>query len=569
MSFRSRFRFLGPVCVALAAAGLLSVPAPQRTATAADDSGIKAPLPPELAVVPPDAIAFVHVRLADLWKSEAFKDFRDLIQKAGPKAIQAFDKRFVPHPSTLDRLTFFVLPPGGALRDPQPIVVLTTSAPINKEQFLQSAVPGAVEKKAKAGSYYDDAKTRTGISFLGDRAFLFGPSEVVAHLLNGERKTQGPLSLALERAHAGRPLVVGLNASMLPPEALRDVPPPLRPLFKAKLAMLSFDLADDGRIDVQLNYANADQAKEADDALKAAVQMARQALGMGRAELMKRVVGSGGDKPSPLSELPEAAASLLGLGVLEQFDAILKDLPVKRQGDSLQATVRLPKGGGPLLALSAMGAGLLLPAVQKVREAAARAQDQNNLKQIGLAMHIYHDAYNSFPPAAICDKKGKPLLSWRVAILPYIEQDNLYKQFKLDEPWDSEHNKKLLAMMPKVYANPITWHPGDTKTSYRVFVGNGAFFDLIKGPTIAQITDGTSNTIMVAETDDMVPWTKPDEVEYDPKKPLPKLSQAFPGGSNVLFADGSVRFIRSTTNEKILRALITRAGGEPVGADDF
>src|ERR1700731_3796855 len=97
---------------------------------------------------------------------------------------------------------------------------------------------------------------------------------------------------------------------------------------------------------------------------------------------------------------------------------------------------------------------LLLPAVQSAREAARRAQCTNNLKQIGLAFHNYHSANNAFPRAAITDKQGKPVLSWRVAILPYIEQQELYKKFKRDEPWDSPHNKALLKEVPTTYVCP-------------------------------------------------------------------------------------------------------------------
>ncbi len=102
----------------------------------------------------------------------------------------------------------------------------------------------------------------------------------------------------------------------------------------------------------------------------------------------------------------------------------------------------------------AFGTALLLPAVQAAREAARRAQCVNNLKQIGLALHNYHDTTNGFPAAAITSKDGKPLLSWRVAILPYIEQQELYNQFHLNEPWDSPHNKTLIARMPVAYNCP-------------------------------------------------------------------------------------------------------------------
>ena len=126
------------------------------------------------------------------------------------------------------------------------------------------------------------------------------------------------------------------------------------------------------------------------------------------------------------------------------------------QGLKTASLRRRPVVEGTLLVKGDPGAAgaTLLEAVQKVREAASRAQSQNNLKQFALAMHNYHSTYNHLPPAASFDKNGKPMLSWRVMILPFIEQDALYKQFRLEEPWDSEHNKKLLAKMPEVFASP-------------------------------------------------------------------------------------------------------------------
>ena len=97
-----------------------------------------------------------------------------------------------------------------------------------------------------------------------------------------------------------------------------------------------------------------------------------------------------------------------------------------------------------VIAIIAVLIALLLPAVQAAREAARRSQCVNNLKQIGLAMHNYHAQQNKFPGAAITNKQGKPLLSWRVAILPLLDQQGLYEKFKLDEPWDSPHNRALL-----------------------------------------------------------------------------------------------------------------------------
>ena len=241
--------------------------------------------------------------------------------------------------------------------------------------------------------------------------------------------------------------------------------------------------------------------------------------------------------------------------------------PLKRDGSTLALSLQLPQGGSAVLSMGAISAGLLVPAVQKVREAAGRTQDQNNLKQMGLAMHNYYDSHKGLPPAAICDKNGKPLLSWRVAILPYIEQDNLYRQFKLDEPWDSEHNKRLIAQMPPLYVIPAApTKPGETH--YRVFVGGGALFDLDKQVKFADVRDGTSNTIMIVESADSVPWTKPDDLPYDAQKPLPKLGGFYANGYNVALADGSVRFMSATVPEATLRAMITRSGGEVIGNVD-
>ena len=199
---------------------------------------------------------------------------------------------------------------------------------------------------------------------------------------------------------------------------------------------------------------------------------------------------------------------------------------------------------------------------------ASRIRDQNNFKQIALAMHNYHDAHGHFPPAAICNKDGKPLLSWRVAILPYVEQQYLYKKFRLDEPWDSEHNKKLLPLMPNVYALSGVAGEGASMTYYRVFVGPEAGFLLEKGRRLADITDGTSNTWMVVESQEGVPWTKPDELPFDRNQPLPQLGNFFNGGFNAAFMDGSVRFYPKPPPEQTIRALITPSGGEIIKPED-
>ncbi len=194
----------------------------------------------------------------------------------------------------------------------------------------------------------------------------------------------------------------------------------------------------------------------------------------------------------------------------------------------------------------------------------AREQCINNLKFIALAFHNLASLNDpaGFPSAAIRSKDGKPLLSWRVAALPYLEQNDLYKRFHLDEPWDSPHNKALLKEMPEVYAPVLPTDEPRVSTYYQVFTGPGALFENKDGIPFADIHDGTSNTLLVVEAGTPVPWTKPEDIQYDPKKPLPKLGRQFDDGFYGAMADGSVRFFRNDIDKDFLRALITCRGGE-------
>lgn len=222
--------------------------------------------------------------------------------------------------------------------------------------------------------------------------------------------------------------------------------------------------------------------------------------------------------------------------------------------------------------LSVFGALLMLgttfalqPEKDKESDDAAREQSRKNMQKIALAMHDYHDIVGTFPPAALVDKDNKQLLSWRVLLLPYLGEQDLFKQFDLYQPWRSPHNKKLLAKMPKVYA-PVHAKTSDAhSTFYQVFTGNGAAFEGIRGLQLRDFTDGTSNTIMVIEAGEPVPWTRPADIHYDPKKPLPKLFGPFKDVIHMGVADGTVQLAKKGFNEKVFRLMITRNDGMPLG----
>ncbi len=212
--------------------------------------------------------------------------------------------------------------------------------------------------------------------------------------------------------------------------------------------------------------------------------------------------------------------------------------------------------------------GLFLPAVESAREAARRSNSKNNMKLIGLAMHNFEETYGRLPGPAIRDKKGKSLLSWRVQILPYIDQQTLYEQFHLDEPWDSEHNKTLIEKMPSVFVSPNHADLAQQgKTTYLAPRGKGTMWDDPEGSRFRDIIDGTSNTIMVVEGpgDAAVIWTKPDDLPIDSKNPWKNLKSVRPGGFQALFVDGSVRFLNDWIDLETLTGLFTRAGEEELG----
>jgi len=162
----------------------------------------------------------------------------------------------------------------------------------------------------------------------------------------------------------------------------------------------------------------------------------------------------------------------------------------------------------------------LLPCTQRGLRDRPHAYSMNSLKQIGLALHAYHEVHRKWPPAVVTDKQGKPLYSWRVLLLPFLEENELYKRFMLDEPWDSPANRKLLDKTPGYYL----LFPGDDPpgtTRYQAIVGPGTAWERPDLTFQQSFPDGLGDTIMVAEPANAVPWSKPADLEFDPKGALP------------------------------------------------
>lgn len=206
--------------------------------------------------------------------------------------------------------------------------------------------------------------------------------------------------------------------------------------------------------------------------------------------------------------------------------------------------------------------GLLLPAVQKVREAAARTQDMNNYKRAALGAYNFEASHGQFPgPFHFENGKTYPGLSWRVSVLKYSEQPTPVP-FDLTQPWDGPANRAFAGQPVKLYVSPSD-PAGTTDTRMQVFVGPKTIFDPEGGPPkITSISDGTANTILYAESGTLVPWSAPRDMTFDPNGPLPALGHKFRKGFLVCMADGSVKFVRDTLAPQTLKAAITARGGE-------
>jgi Protein of unknown function (DUF1559) len=328
---------------------------------------------------------------------------------------------------------------------------------------------------------------------------------------------------------------------------------------------MSIDASGGLAVDLVAVAGTEDDAKPVANTLQALLTLAKNAAQGMRQDLR----GQNAANDEAMDWIVEAADSLFNGARLETSGSHVH----------LQAKSSLDLAGG---------VKLLAPAVAAESMASRRKESVNNLKQIALAFHNYYSTNGRFPaPVLYGGATGKMPYSWRVAILPYLEQQEMYNQYNFDEPWDGPSNRKLVDKMPTVYSHPgADGGPSShINASYFVFTGKGTALSPSSnagaaggiggagsgptGPTFSDITDGTSNTILAVEAKREIPWTKPEDIPFDPNGPVPELGNFSPDGFNTVFADGAVRFISKKVSPTVLKALITRAGGEVVSTDAF
>jgi hypothetical protein len=228
-------------------------------------------------------------------------------------------------------------------------------------------------------------------------------------------------------------------------------------------------------------------------------------------------------------------------------------------------------GCGCLLVILAGFGVLVWPQIHGAAEASRRSQCKQNLKQIGLALHVYHHEYGCFPPAYAADAAGHPIHSWRVLILPYLDDEcqELHAKYKFSEPWDGPSNRKLLDQRPAVFTCPTRLAAGRQSTAYAAIFGPQCVFRGADPVSLKEITDISSDTMLIADVTEVeIPWTKPEDIDIAQH---PKAGDRFGlssdhiPGFQAVFADGGVHFMNTSLDQATFDALYTRNGNDKPG----
>lgn len=570
-------------------------------------------MPADLDLVMRSGASFLTIRLADLKNNELLRAFPAKVKHEILQDIDRLKNDFGTPGSEIERLTFLVPEKVGF-----PVVMVRTTQPYDHDAIKKQLTPDAIAEVHRGKTIFASRRHFQAFCPIDDRVYLLSKAKVIQQLLDdatgkgdpalneavalaagnhhvvlGTRPSAvialGAYSFLSARAEAQRAVEVEMKAreeairqqkqaqpmrnppppppvdreiptSYQPGESedsepgfpmpsleqiLEELPPqalPFKPLLLAKTITGLVDVGLETRGQFRLMYAREEDAKDGEVSVRMGLYLLSEMVPWWYRDMR-------GDSPSERNPLP---------ALLAQLHRDIRSAQVKRDRSEVTASVSLHTKAESLAEF-----------IDEGQKQAQYMVSLGNLKQMALAIHNYQDVLGAMPPAAICDARGNPLLSWRVAILPYIEEGDLYNQFKLDEPWDSEHNKKLIAKMPRTYA-PARGDAMPGMTYYRVFAGPDAAFELRVprrgnvpplGKKLHQLPDGSSNSLLIVEAGEAVPWTKPEPIPFDMKKDPPKLGGVFKEGFSAAMADGSVLFIKNTIDPKLLKLLVNIQDG--------
>ena len=433
--------------------------------------------------------------------------------------------------------------------------IFVSRKPSRFEQLLDMMAPNA-EKKTHSGTEYFHTRSEC-YKWLDDRTLLLAENErAMLPLIEAGATGKAPARWKQQWDEIkSKPGACMIDFVTFRKAIANDGPPPgvfadIAPMWeKADIAAISLDLSKRIRLDAVSVSPNADSASEARKAMMIGLDFARQQTDEAIQHIdsqMSRMT----DDPNSRRFVAEMRIADATLGLIRKP---MDGIEIEQDGSRLTASASL----SPIAVGRA--AGKLAPPLRQMRsDAMAQARTQN-LRQLALAMHNYHDVYKAFPPAYKMGKNGngKHKVSWRVLILPFLgrETQALYAEYKFDEPWDSPTNKRVTARMPQ-YFRATDSKPGTTNTDYFVIVGENTGGKVEKGRKIREFIDGTSNSLLIVETRKAVHWAKPEDIGM-PKDGLPKLGGIAKTGFRVARADGSVGFVRADADKEQLRRLLT------------
>jgi beta-lactamase regulating signal transducer with metallopeptidase domain len=409
---------------------------------------------------------------------------------------------------------------------------IRTSKPIEKLDF-----PAETRTTRLAGAEVFELDGERCVWRPDNRTIVLGNKRDIARTIEGRPTGRKLVESAVWKTLSNQPIVAVVDASFIrgfsrPDDPLARIINPI--VDETEVFGLALTVKGDLAVSAVAQSVDAKGATIIQETGKALVTLASNGLR---------------DIPTPSND------NLLQLSSVGS--KILQAVQWKIEGTNVSATssIQFDESLGALLANFVVAA----------RKGSQRQLSANNLKQLGLALHNFESAYRHLPATTRSQNpEHKHPVSWRVMILPFIEQGELFQQYRFDEPWDGPNNSKLLAKMPAVFRNPDD--PKDsTLTSYVAISGDETIFRPDSPTSFREVSDGLSNTVMVVEAKTSIPWMKPEDVIYLRDKPLPSTGGIFEQGFHALFGDGSVRFLSESIDESLLRAMYTARGGEVLG----
>lgn len=564
---RLRGAWLAALAAAAVAVAGFRAPATAQTAAADAQAGVlsytdaaDAPIP--LSLAPADALAVITLRPASLLADESMAPLVAEFEKTGLNKNFGFSARDVTH--------LMIVPPGSPESGDDMRIVFQLA---NKEVADRAAAkigelyPAVADDSQQQQLWSDGNRAVVRVdsrTFLFERYREFQDDPRIKKLRANDRSAK-PWAEdwdALSQEQIRFAVNVERFATMMPPDArtqLANQPP-----MNFALPILDEVRWIVGGVEAgeALTLAAMAQCNTAEGAQSVA-QVTQALMTLGGFALKQQAA----TMQQELNESIEADIEVIKAGaeqMVKLADGFLNDAKPIATGDRVDLSYRADL---TTQQVSDTINGAVMPAVMAARQAGRRTQSMNNLKLLALAMFNYESAYGSFPPAVLFKEGSTHPYSWRVAVLPFIEEQALYEQYKFDEPWDSEANMKVMKQMPAAFRSPND-RDASRNTSYFTLTGADTAFPGTKGSRLVEIKDGTSRTIMLVEAKRETPWTKPEDIPYAADKPVPELGGWNPGIFLAAWCDGSVRVVTQDIDETVLRMLITKAGKEvqPEGA---